>query len=187
MATGLPRTLKRAAQSGKFPKNGPSGGSGVVLIPVKGLLVTVAAAAAGVGFGTAVLRGLPQGNIVIMSAVAYLRFQTTDTDLAATFNGDFSIGTTPDADGTLATTEIDIIPSTPLGPAVARVTPVHRTQSAATGNVLTNNVLLFDNTDGSLELNLNVLIDAADITDAQSAVLTVDGAVYLHCAVLGDD
>lgn len=179
--------MKRAAQAGAFPKHGPAGGVGIVLIPVKGLLVTITAAGAGVGFGTAVLRGLPQGNIVVKAAVAYLRFQTTDTDVIAAFNGDFSIGTTPDADGSLATTEIDIIPSTALGPAVARVTPVARAQSAATGNVLTNNVLMFDNTDGSLELNLNVLIDAADMTDATTAVLTVDGAVYLDCSVMGDD
>lgn len=184
MGKGLPYSLRRAALAGRIPSEGTSG---VVALPVKQLVVTVAAAGAGVGFGTAVLAGLPQGNLVIRAAVAYLRFQTTDTDVIAAFNGDFSIGTTPDADGSLATTDADIIPSTPLGPATARVTPVHRAQSAASGAILTNNVLLFDNTDGSLELNLNVIIDAADITDATSVPLTVDGVLYLDCTVLGDD
>jgi hypothetical protein len=158
-----------------------------VTIPVRGLVVTVTAAAAGVGFGTVVLAGLPQGNILLRAAVCYLRFQTTDTDVIAAFNGDLSIGTTADADGTLATTEVDIIPSTPLGPATARVTAFHRAQSAATGHLLTNNAMLIDNTDGSVKLNLNVLVDAADITDAQNAPLTVDGVVYLDCTVMGDD
>lgn len=160
---------------------------GPVTIPVRGLSVTVAAAAAGVGFGTVVLAGLPQGNILLRAAVCYLRFQTTDTDVTATYNGDFAIGTTADADGTLLTTEADVIPSTPLGPATARVTAFHRSQSAATGHLLTNNAMLIDNTAGTVNLNLNVLIDAADITDATNAPLTVDGVVYLDCVIMGDD
>lgn len=156
-------------------------------IPVKDLEVTVTATGAAVGFGSAVLAALPQGNLVFKGAVAYLRFQTEDTDLTATFNGDYSIGTTADANGALATTEIDIIASTAIGPAVARVTPAARGLTANASGVLTNNVTIFDNTDGSLELNLNVLIDAADITDDTGATLTVDGVIYLDLSVLGDD
>jgi hypothetical protein len=144
--------------------------------------ITVAAASTAVGFGTAVIGDFPAGNILFLGAVSYLRFTTADTDLTATFDGDYSIGTAPTADVTLSGSEVDVIPSTALGAATARVSPVARGASAAaqTG-------VIFDNTDGSLELNLNLLIDAASIADDTSATLTVDGVVYVSYIVLGDD
>jgi hypothetical protein len=45
---------------------------------------------------------------------------------------------------------------------------------------------ILDNTDGSLEINLNVLINDASISaDAQAA--TADGYIVLSYIVLGDD
>lgn len=141
--------------------------------------VTVAAAGAGVAFGTAIFGDLPEGTLIYHAGTCKLGFSTTDTDLAATWNGDFAIGTGPDADGTLAGTELDIIASTPNGPAVARVAPAVRV------NKTTQTVL--DNTGGGMELNLNLLVDAADFTDAGSAIVLVTGYVDLILTVLGDD
>ena len=45
---------------------------------------------------------------------------------------------------------------------------------------------MLDNTDGSLELNLNLIIDDAAVS-ADDQDFTVDGYVDLIYAVLGDD
>ncbi len=172
MAKGLPRSLGRyTALRDVSPKQ--------YRYTLNNFAVTVAAAAAGVAFGNAVLGDLPEGQIIYHAGTAKLAFSTVDTDLVPTWNGDFSIGTTPDADGSLATTEVDIIASTAIGPAVARVA------AAVRGSTTTQAVL--NNQNGALELNLNVLVDAADFTDAGSAILLVNGYVDLVLTVLFDD
>lgn len=132
------------------------------------------------GFGTAVLRGLPQGNLLLLGLVAYLVFTKGDADIIDAFDGDASIGMTPTADGTIDGTEVNIVASTAIGPAVAGVSPVQRMASSAT-----ENSAIFDNTDGSLELNLNVIIDDASIGADSS--MTVAGSVHAAFIVLGDD
>ena len=164
---GLPRSLKKATQT-----------MNKVTIPVRSLSVSVADGAP--GFGTSVIAGLPQGNILFLGAVAYLQFQTADADVTATFDGDFSIGTAPTADNALAGSEVDIVPSTAFGAATAKLSPVIRGVSTdALGG------LIIDNTASTLELNLNVLIDDAAISGA--AVFTVNGTVDLVYVVMGDD
>jgi hypothetical protein len=139
--------------------------------------------ATGVGFGTAVIGDFPDGNILIFGAVAYLQFTkaAAASGIQAAFDGDFSIGTTATADATLSTTDANIIASTALGAATAGVSPVVRGVSAvpAVATVL-------DNTDGSLELNLNLIIDDTNIS-ADDQDLTVTGYVDISYAVMGDD
>ena len=134
----------------------------------------------GVGYGSAVIGDFPQGNILFLGAVAYAKFVTADVDVQAAFDGDYSIGSAATADATLSGSEVDIIASTPLGAATAQASPVVRGVSAAAicGTVL-------DNTDGSLELNLNLLIDDANISGA--ADFTASGVVELSYVILGDD
>lgn len=144
--------------------------------------VTVTAAAAGVGFGNVALQAFPEGNVLFLGAVANLRFSALSanaTNATATFNGDYAVGSAADADGTLSGTEVSLVASTALGPAVARVTPFAR-GSGATQVVL-------DNTAGTLNMVLNVLMDAADITDATSVTLTVEGTLDIAYVMLGDD
>jgi hypothetical protein len=132
----------------------------------------------GVGFGTAVLAGLPEGNILLLGAIAYLQFTKLSAGTIATFDGDVALGSAPTADNALAGSEVDIIPSTALGAATAGVSPTVRGANATQ--------LMLDNTDGSLELNLNLLLDDASVSaDAQS--FTVSGVVHLSYIVLGDD
>lgn len=168
MAKGLPRSNSRGAPSR----------SAVVkkAIRVTNLPISVAGAT-GVGFGSAVLGDFPAGNILLLGATAYLQFTTADADVQAAFDGDYSIGTTPTADAALAGTEVNVIPSTPLGAATAGVSPVVR-GAGATAAVL-------DNTDDSLELNLNLLID--DVNISAQGDFTVSGVVYVAYVVLGDD
>lgn len=172
MGKGLPRSMSRgsAARQEVIKQN-------FVLNQV----VAVSAAGIAVGFGTVVIGDLPEGNILLLGAVAYLSLAGSgaDANLTATWDGDFSIGTTATTDVTLDTTDVNIIPSTALGAATAEVSPRVRSVNATQA--------ILDNTDGSLELNLNVLIDAADITDATSVNLTASGVLQLAYIVMLDD
>lgn len=169
MGKGLPRSTGRGApQRQELIK---------LVVPVRALAIEVDGAS-GVGFGSAVIGDLPEGNLLFLGAVSYLAFDAPASGIAATWNGDYAIGTTATADATLSGTDANIIGSTAVGPAVATVSP--RTRGAlATAAVL-------DNTDGSLELNLNLIVDDADIS-ADDVALTVTGEVALLFSVLLDD
>ena len=97
-----------------------------------------------------------------------------------TWAGDYAVGTTPAGDGTLTGADIDIIGSTPLAAATAEVSP--RTRGVG---VTATNAAVLDNTDGSLELNLSLLIDDADISG--TVPITATGEIYVSYVVLGDD
>lgn len=169
---GAKRALKKARQLGHV--------LGCEPIPVNAL-VSIADGAP--GFGTAVIGGLPQGNLLLFGAVAYLQFTNVGSNITATFDGDFSVGTEATADNDLAdTNEANVIQSTPMGAATAGVSPNIRSTTATTGFA---GPVLLDNTDGSLELNLNVLIDDAAISGAGS--LRALGTLFLAVLPLGDD
>lgn len=165
---GLQRSLSR----------GPAAVQNVVrqTIRVTDLAVTVAGAS-GVGFGSAVIGDLPEGNILFLGAAAYLQFSEADADVTDTFTGNYAIGTTATADATLDTTDANIVASSSISAATAGVSPVTRGVGAT--------VAMLDNTDGSLELNLNLTIADAAISGAGSMV--ADGYVQLVYVVLGDD
>lgn len=172
MGKGLPRSMSRgAAQRQEVIKQN---------FVISGT-VAVTATGAAVGWGTAVIGDLPEGNILLLGAVAYLSLagSGSDANLDATWDGDFSIGTAPTADVTLSGAEIDIIGSTALGAATAEVSPRVRAVNATQ--------TIFDNTDNSLELNLNVLIDAVNIVDGATVNLTASGVLQLAYIVMLDD
>lgn len=173
MPKGLPRSLSRGRALKKPIIN--------QTIRVN-TLVTATAAATGVGFGNVALAAFPEGNVLFLGAVANLRFSALGanaTNAIAAFNGDYAIGSTADADGTLSGTEVNLVASTALGPAVARVTPFARGTGATQ--------VVLDNTARTLNMVLNVLVDAADITDATSVTLTVEGTLDIAYVMLGDD
>lgn len=149
------------------------------VIKARALAISVAGTT-GVGWGTAVIGDLPQGNILLLGAMAYLQFTTVDTDVQATFDGDYAIGTTPTADAVITGTDANIVPSTALGAATGGVSPVVR--GAGSGGAMGT---ILDNTDGSLELNLNLLID--DVNISGTGDFTVSGYVVIAYSVLGDD
>lgn len=171
MGKGLPRSL-----SGAKGKNALK----VMHVSLAGVM-SVSATSTAVGFGTKVIGDFPEGNILFLGAVANVKFTAPDTTpLIAAFAGDYSIGTVPTGDNDLADSgEANIISSTEIL-ADTSVTPLHR----GSGSTLA----IFDNTDGSLELNLNVLIDASSIADdGTEAALAISGDAWIAYAVLGDD
>jgi len=126
-----------------------------------------------------VIHGLPTGNIELLGAVVSLALAGSgaDANLGDTWSGDFGIGTTPADDGTITAGDVDIIGSTAVGPA----------SGEAISAVKANNVTaaLLDNTGGGLEVNLNVLIDDADIS-GDGVPITCTGSLHLAYAVLGN-
>jgi hypothetical protein len=136
--------------------------------------------ATGVGWGTIPVGGFPQGNILFLGSACSLSFAGSGADagLGDTWAGDFAVGTTPADDGTVTGGDVDIIPSTPLAAATAEVSPLTR-------GVSTANAVIHDNTAGALEVNLNLLIDDADIS-ADDVPITITGFISLAYAVLGD-
>lgn len=172
MTKGLPRSLSRGpALQDEITK---------LTIPVNAT-VTVSATGAAVGFGSAVLRGLPEGNILLLGIVANLAFAGSgaDANLTDTWSGNFGIGTTPADDATITAADVDILDSQAIGPATAEAIARARFAEAAQG--------ILDNTDGSGEMNLNLLIAAADITDDTSVDITVTGELHVAYITLGDD
>lgn len=151
-------------------------------IAFEDLTVTVSATGAAAGFGSAVVADFPEGNILFLGAVAYVAFagSGSDANLVDTWNGDYSMATAPLADAAIdADAERNVIYTSAIGPAGSEVISQVRGEKGG--------VTVFDNTDGSLEINLNLTIDAADITDDQSVDITASGVLHLAYIVLGDD
>lgn len=142
----------------------------------------VVAGASGVGFGSVVIGDLPAGNILLLGATAYATFTGPGSaSLSDTWEGDFGVGTTPAGDGTISGADIDIIGSTAIAAATAEVSP--RTRGVG---VTATNAAILDNTDGSLELNLSLLVDDADIS-ADDIAIAATGELNIAYIVLGDD
>lgn len=174
MGKGLPRSLSR----------GPKAQRATVKdrIDLSALSLTVSATGAAIGFGSAVIGDFPEGNILVQGVLSNLAFagSGSDANLADTWNGDFGIGTTPATDATITAGDVDLMASTAIGPAVGEAIATARYPGIITP-------ALFDNTDGSLEINMNLLIDSADIVDDQSVNIAVTGHVWILYSVLGDD
>tara|TARA_R110000822_G_scaffold120633_1_gene254117 strand:- start:12037 stop:12495 length:459 start_codon:yes stop_codon:yes gene_type:complete len=136
--------------------------------------------ATGVGFGSLVAGQLPEGNILLQGGVAYLSFAGSGADagLVDTWAGDFGVGSTPAGDGTLTAGDVDMIDSTALAAATAEVSP----RTRGTGNTQ----VILDNTAGTLEVNVSLLVDDADVS-ADTIPILVNGEIeILYTQVLDD-
>ncbi len=176
MSKGLPRSQTRGRLTGSDLKRG--------VIPVPAATTITITGAAGDGWGTVVIGDFPAGNIVFLACIGYIQLAGSgaDADLGDTWEGDYSIGTTATVDATLTGTDANIVPITALAAATAELSP--KTRGVQSTGALAGAV--FDNTDGSLEINLNMLIDDADIAGDDS-IITVTGEIYISYEVLGDD
>lgn len=172
MTKGLERSRRR----------GPPASQNVarVDLPVRGKVISTTDTGAPGAWGTVVLGDVPEGNLVLLGALMNLRLTKNDGNIIDAFNGNVALGTAPTADVTLGGAEVDLLPSTALVTGVAGVSNGNRVPGAAT---LAGTV--FDNTDGSLELNLNLFIP--DASSSANSSLTLEGVVHLIFAVLGDD
>ena len=146
--------------------------------------VDITGVAATVDAGSIVIGGLPQGNILLLGAVGYVAVAgAADTHITDNWDGDYGIGTIPNANVVLSDAGDDIIiPSTAISAgACDKDAPLTRGVSTATEQII------IDNTAGDLELNLNVLIDDNVITDDEDGTFTLSGTLHIAYIVLGDD
>lgn len=141
------------------------------------------AGTSGVGFGSIAIHDFVEGNVMFFGCVANLTFSgpVGSGDLSDTWAGDYGIGTTPASDGTISAGDDDMVPSTALAAATAEVSP--KTRGLQADGSLCG--VIFDNTTGSLEVNLNLLVDDADISG--TVAMTATGEVELSYVMLGDD
>ncbi len=150
-------------------------------IPLVNAPVSIVAVSSAIGFGTFVAAGLPQAHLKIMAVAIdiILAGSGADANLVDTWEGDFAVGTTPMSDATISTGDEDLITETATGAATDEVSP---------RVVVADGVdLVLDNTAGDLEVNLNVLVDAADITDDETVVLTATGVIEITFITMLDD
>lgn len=150
-------------------------------VPVR-KLITVNAVGAAVGFGFAGLDAkIPKGDFILLGGVAWLRFEESplSANIIDTWEGDFSLGTVGTVDVDLADAgEANILASTALGPATAGVLARARYAIPGSTTPVNNNAL-----NGALFLNL--LIDAASVTDGTTPTVLVSGNISLAIAPLG--
>lgn len=171
MSKGLPRSMSRGSALRQAVKK----------ISLKiDHQVSVTAAGAAVGFGTVIVGGLPQSYLKIMSVATQIQFRgPTTANLDDNWDGDFSFGSAPTADVTLAGAEVDLISSTAIGAATAELSPVVTVADGVD--------LVIDNTDGSLEINLNLLVDAANIVDGSTVIIRARGVIEVVLVTMLDD
>lgn len=173
MSKGLPRSTGRGdPQIRDIVKQ---------VLPFAGSLIS--SGATGVGFGTTPILGLPEGNILILGAVAYaVVSKDTVAGAAGTldaFTGSYAIGSVANADADLTdATDFDVVAATVLAAATAGVSPTTRGAGAAQS--------IIDNTDKSKKLNFNLLLDDASVS-ADTQHMKVKGTLYIAYIVLGDD
>lgn len=144
--------------------------------------ITSTATGIAIGFGSVVLGGLPEGHLKIIGAGIKVQFSGPvggSADLVDTFDGDFGVGSTPADDATITAGDVDLIPSTALGAATAEVSPLLTVADGVD--------LVLDNTAADLEINLNLLIDAADQADTTSVVMRATGYVEITLITMLDD
>jgi len=136
-----------------------------------------------VDWATVQIGPLPEGNILLLGAVARIQVDGgADAHIIDNWDGDYAIGTAPTADEALAGEELNIIPSTAISAAADdKLAPYTRATTTATEQVI------IDNTAGAMEINLNLLIDDNVITDAEDGTFAVAGTLDIAYIVLGDD
>lgn len=132
------------------------------------------------GFASVVLSALPKGNILYLGSVVNLTMTSLDANIIDAFEGDFALGMAPTVAGALTGNEANLTLSTAIPAGVAGVAGPMRAVGANT-----QNGTIFDNTDGTLEVNLNIAIDDASIS--ADGDLQIDGDFHLAYTVLGDD
>jgi len=132
----------------------------------------------GASFGGLKLFTFPEGRLLIMGCTANLSFVWTGEDIDAAGSGDFSLGTTISSDATLAGTDVDLLPSS------AMLDPFVLGVGTGSGALVASAQL--DGTSAAKTLNLNIIIDDADVSDAASDVVLVSGTVTVTWVHLGD-
>lgn len=168
---GSPRSLRGAGNAGVK----------TMVIPIKNLQLAITDPGAAIAFVSAVIGGLPKGNVLLLGSVCNLQLFSASAGLITNYTGNFSVGTVATADATLNGAEVNVIPSTAIAAATAKLSPLTRGQSTAPA-IIDNTSLTTSNI--PLPLNLNVIIPDASIS--ANSILVANGTLWIAYTVLGD-
>ena len=167
MTKGLQRSQDR----------GPKASANIVKDVIRLVDVSITVESTGVGTGAVVISDFPEGNVLLLGATCTMTFDAIDqAGVTATWTGDFGVGTAPIAGDTIDGTEGNIVPSTALAAATGSV-------SSRTRGVNATNAML-DNTDGSLEVNLNLVVD--DVSISADSTILASGDFFVSYVMMGD-
>lgn len=169
-----------AAATGNVATENALGTVHSTVLTLTDVALTLTATGAAVGFGNVKLYDFPEGYVYFIGAVADLAITSADADLGDTWNGDISFGTAADADGSLAGTEVNVIPSTATPAATAKATTGDCVSTATEHAIV-------DGHSTALDLYLNLLADAADIADDSTAPVAISGTITVTWIKLGDN
>lgn len=174
----LAASIGAAAASG----NVASESRGIVnktLLTLTAVGITLADAAQG---GGVKVYDFPEGRILVLGVVGTLTFTTTSV-LASTLNasvtGNWGLGTVVQANGTLATTEQNLIPTTNFTSSATINVAGSTTSKALAASAQ------FDGTTTAVDAFLNVGIAGATDIDGD-ATITATGTILMHWINLGD-
>lgn len=171
MTKGLPRSLAHANPMREAVTK--------IRLPINHA-ISVTATGVAIGFGSVVLGGLPEAYLKVLSVAIKVQFTgPTSANLTDTFDGDFGVGTTPASDATITAGDVNLISSTALGVAASEVSPILTVANGVD--------LVVDNTANDLEINLNLLIDAASITDGATVAIMAEGVIEIVLVTMLDD
>lgn len=126
----------------------------------------------GISFGNVLLGSFPQGRILVRETVVKdLLYGLTNagnaTPIDAADGGDFSLGTTGTADATLNSTDVNVLASTSYDPLSTAVSAIGIINAA------------FDGRSTPVSLYFNAIIDDADVADAASDILEINGTIWV--------
>lgn len=129
--------------------------------------------ATGVGFGGGKVYTFPEGRILVLGVTASISLDPLSSNLDTADGGDYGLGTAIVADADLGdATDVDLCPSTSIDPI-----------GTAVGAALAASAQ-FDGTTTAKTVNVNILIDDADIAGTEA--IGVDGTIRITWVFLGD-
>lgn len=144
---------------------------------IRNLSVPITDPGAAAGYGSVAIMKFPLGNFILLGAVAYIQLSSVSAGIVDAFEGDFGIGRATNANGILDVNEVEIIASTPIGPAINKVTPLTRGVMAQASHGKAIN-----NTANDVNIRLNVAIDDTSLT--ARSTLIANGNLYLcYCVI----
>lgn len=138
-----------------------------------------------VGYCSKKIYDFPAGNILILGATADLVLRKSSLGISNAWDGDFGLGTAAAGNNNaLATTEQDIIPTTPT----PQATGTGATATTTAKGINAAAILPLDGTATPVDLYLNFLIDDADqdATGTPANLIVYSGTVKVYWINLGD-
>lgn len=132
-----------------------------------------------VAYGGLKIYDFPQGNILVLGAVADVDLTKSSAGVNTNWDGDMGVGSvTATSDATLASTEQNIIPTTSTPQA---------SSGATTANGVSTAVAFLDGTSTAADLYFNLLVDDADHDVTGTACnLILNGTMTVAWLNLGD-